>query len=441
MNLLLLSLMLGQDPVPPAPEAVVASAAEAPRTAPARLEGQVWEVDAGTRGALVEDHRVPLVELRVQLPVGSYAPWFRDQHGGEAFTAMYYDPDGSLRAKADALGVTLWFNVTQQRSIVGMSCLKRDLPAALGLVQEVLANTAYDRKELKRSQQGQTIGWKTNQKDPDFRLGQAVALALYAEGDARLGPWEEPEPIERDVDTLVATRDALLRLPGRVIGFAGDLTRAEAEGLAKGLLPPVEVAPEGLRPTYVPLLARLGDQDVELDNLTQVYFAYAREGITWTDPAYAAFRVANHVLGGHFFSRLYVALRHEGGETYGAYTRGGPAVAPEPYSLNTFTRVENREVTEAKLRRVLADFHAGGITETELEEAKSTLTGELLFDQQAPGDVLDETLWELALGLPQGFERRQVELAQRLTKTEVDAFITSFYDPKHFIMIRVVPAE
>lgn len=440
MSMLLLSFLLGQEPAAvPAPEAEPVVLRTPPPPEAPRLQAQVWAQDAATQVALVEDHRVPLVELRLQLPAGSYSAWFRDNAGGEAFTAMYYDPEGRLRAQADALGVTLWFNVTQQRAIVGMSCLKRDLPAAVDLLRQVLANTDYDRKELKRSQQGQTIGWKTNLKDPDFRLGQAVAQALYAEGDARLGPWQEPERVERDVDTLVATRDALLALPGRAIGLAGDLTRAEAEAVAAGILPPAGAAPAGLSPSYLPTLTPQGDLDVPLANLTQVYFAYARQGITWSDPSYPAFRLANHILGGHFFSRLYVALRHEGGETYGAYTRGGPAVAPEPYSLNTFTRVENREVTEAKLRRVLSELHAGGVTAEELDDAKSTLKGELLFGQQAPGDVLDEALWELALGLPPGYEAQQVAAAQALSVEEVNQFITGFYDPKNFVMIRVIP--
>ena len=37
-----------------------------------------------------------------------------------------------------------------------------------------------------------------------------------------------------------------------------------------------------------------------MPNLTQVYFYYYREGLALNDPNFPAYRLANHVLGGHF---------------------------------------------------------------------------------------------------------------------------------------------
>ena len=44
-------------------------------SAPSTLAAPVqWKLDDGTAVFLVEDHRVPLVELRIQVPVGSSIP-------------------------------------------------------------------------------------------------------------------------------------------------------------------------------------------------------------------------------------------------------------------------------------------------------------------------------------------------------------------------------
>ena len=402
-------------------------------------EPEVWSLDEATQVVLVEDHRAPLVELRVQLPAGSWTPWFAENHGEEAWTLQHYDPDGALRARADALAIDLSLSTRQQRSLLSVSCLKRDLPEALDLVVDIFGNSAYDAAELKRTQKGRNIGWESSQKDPNFRMGAATAALLFDEGDPRRIPFSEPAKVETDGDTLAATRDAMLALPGRVIGFGGDLTREEVDALAGSLLPAAGEAPEGMAPEFLPLVQRPEALVEPMPNLTQIYFSYLREGPTWDDDDYVAWMLADHTLGGHFFSRLYVALRHEGGETYGAYTSGGGAAEPEAYALSTFTRADNKEVTEGKLRATLQTFYDDGITAEELTEAVGYMAGSRLRSLQAPGQVLDEAMWALGNDRPLDWEDQLIARAQELTVEDVNATIKAFYEPRKFTMLTVEP--
>jgi len=174
---------------------------------------------------------------------------------------------------------------------------------------------------------------------------------------------------------------------------------------------------------------------VKLARLTQVYFALAREAPALTDREYAAFLVADHVLGGHFYSRLYVALRHGEGDTYatGTIREGEPATGA--YGLWTYSRTAN--AIEAKLRGVLSKFHDGGITEEERADAAGYLKGRRAFNVQAPGQVLDRILWERSRGLDPGYRDALVERAAALPLDEINAFVKRFYDPARFTMIRV----
>ena len=62
-------------------------------------------LDPATTLVFVEDHRAPLVEVRLEVPVGRWSPWFR-AHGGEpAWEALLLDPDRQLLRRADALAV------------------------------------------------------------------------------------------------------------------------------------------------------------------------------------------------------------------------------------------------------------------------------------------------------------------------------------------------
>jgi predicted Zn-dependent peptidase len=191
----------------------------------------------------------------------------------------------------------------------------------------------------------------------------------------------------------------------------------------------------------VPPSERPRERTVPLDRLTQVYFAYGRESLALTDPDEPASRIADHVLGGHFNSRLMVALRQEGGDTYGAGVFDDGGVDPGTYGLTTFTRTENAEAAEAKLRAVLETLHRDGITEEERALAAGNVVGRRAFARQSPEDLLSVAMTERGLGLPEGFFDRQAERAAALTLDEVNDFVRRFYDPESFTLIRVRSPE
>jgi len=416
--------------------AAIGAAAEPP------FPVQAWSVDGETDGLLVEDHRVPLVSLRLEFPVGVWSPWARRAHAEEGFEIGLHDSAGALRARADALAAGLALSMDERSARLSASCLKEDLPAVLALVRDVLAGRDFDRRELKRMRKEEQISWESSEKDPSFRASQAEARALFAPDDPRRIPWEKPDKLETRVESLAVARDAVVRLPGRVIAFAGDLRREEAEAAAASLLPATAPAPSDIAPVFdrlAPARARESEISERIPRLTQVYFSLVRTSLPMNDPDYPAFTIADHILGGHFYSRLYVALRHEGGETYGAGTSDFEDVVPGPYGLFTFTRTDNAAATEKKLREVLRVFHERGITEQERADALGYLQGQRLFERQTAGQSLSRLLWERRMGLPRGFVDETLARASRLDLEQINAFITRFYDPREFFLVRVEP--
>jgi predicted Zn-dependent peptidase len=407
------------------------------------VEVRSWPLDRSTTLVLVQDHRAPLVQVVVEFPVGSWSPWAREQHAEEAFEIQLYDPDARLRARADELAAELSVRFGSRAATVRAVCLRDDLRDVVQLIGELLRNDRFDGKELRRWKQRAKLDWKSSQKVPEFVLAQATARTLFLPGDPRRMPYEKPRTMTTWPGPLAATRDAVVRLPGRVIGFAGALDEPAARELASSLLPealgeaPSRTAVELL--PLVPLGERPPEQSLTMSRIGQSFFHYGRASLTYADPAYAAFLIADHVLGGHFHSRMYSALRHEGGETYSAYTTGQGGTERQPYGLETFTRAENAAATEAKLRRVLQRFYDHGITEEERQAAVGFLEGRQPFSRQSPEQILDRYLWERRNGLPAGFHDALIGRATRVPLGEVNAFIRRFYDPALFRMVRVHP--
>ena len=399
-----------------------------------------FAVDAATEGFLVEDHRAPIVDIEIDIPAGTWSPWVRGGHVEEAWAFQNEDPERALRKRADALAADVELQMGSRSALLSVRCLKADLGETLVLVKDILANTDYDRDELKRARRQVAIAWRANETDVSFQMDQAAARALFAKDDPRRLAWEKPEPVSTDVARLVAARDALIRLPGRAIGFAGDLTLEEARRAADGLLPPpVSAAPPRLLPELRPLnpaASRKKEQSVGVRKLTQVYLSLWRDSLPWSDPRRPAFLVADHVLGGHFYSRLYVALRHESGDSYGAETEERGDVVPGNYSASTFTHADNADAIEAKLRSVLTRFHADGITDEERQGAIKYFLGHRAFSRQSADQILARHMIERRLGLPPGYLDDLNDRAATTSLDDINAFIRDFYDPADWSMLR-----
>jgi len=402
-------------------------------------EPQTWAVDSATTGVLIEDHRAPLVELRLVLPVGQWSAWPpRTYYVAAAWDLQFRDRSGTLRARTDRLAADVAFNSDARSFTFSASCRKDDLDSVLVLVRDILANRDFDPREVARRNRTSAIDWKAGQRDPDFMLALTARRLLWREDDPRAWPLK-PWIIGNDAARLAAARDSLVRFPGCFIGFAGDLTSAEAERWAVGLLPlsapcPPAVLASGLKPVR-PADQRPRDQVVPLPRLTQVYFKYVRHALRFGDPDWPALLVANHVLGGNFYSRLSTVLRHEGGYTYNASSSFGVEPDTTMYEIGTYTRTASADTVERKLREVLAVFRERGITEAERSAAVGYLQGRRAFLRQSPAQVLDRFLWERVRGLAPGARNAAVDRAAALSLDEINAFIRRFYDPAAFTMI------
>lgn len=392
-----------------------------------------FEAGAGTIGVLVEDHRVPLVDIRLQFPVGTASPWAAEQGAAEAFETAMADPDRALRRRADRLAtrITLWMDPWSAQ--IQASCHKRDVPLVLQLMRDVLDNERLDRGELKRLRREAGLARQLEQQYATVLLAKRAAELLFDVKDARRRAWDPPAG-SLVPQRLAQVRRELVRMPGRMAGFAGDVTAEEAAQWTALVLPPVAAAvPANTAPQFLPSATVLPARtEVRIRKLTQVFYWLGRESLPIDSPDYPALMVASEVLGGHFYSRLLVALRHESGDTYGASNRLPAGKETSLFALTTFTRAGNAVEVERKLREVLTRFHDDGVTAEELAESQGAISGERAFARQAPGQVLGGALWELSRGLPSGLRDELAAKAALLTVEQVDRFVKQWFDPARF---------
>lgn len=402
-----------------------------------------WEVDEHTRGVLVQDSRAPLVGVRVEFPVGTWSRWAEQADVFTAMAILRHDPDGTLRERSDRLAARLSSGAGRRQSYVEVACLEDDLPQVLALMREVLLNADFDHGELKRWKRGAGIAWRASRRDVRFRARQLIARTLFEPGDPRRKPYDGPRRVQTDPAALARIRDLVVRVPGRIIGVWGDIDPARAEMIARELGLPEADPDSGVAtaPHLRPLrpLAERDDATAGVPRLTQVYFGLGRESLPLNDPDYPASLIADHVLGGHFYSRVSVALRHERGDTYGAGIISDSDIEPGPWAVASFTRTANAASAQETLSETVRVFFREGITEEERADAASYLLGRELFSRQTPAQILARRMSELRLGLPDGFLDELPRRAAALSLEEINLFISDYYDPRGLRLLAVAP--
>jgi len=415
------------------------AALEPPPDADAPSAVQLFEIDAHTTGVYIPDHRAPLVDVWVQVPVGQWDEGLIDAGILEAWVDQTNDPEATLRTRADARAMRLAAGNKTGRSILYLGCLAEDLSEAKALLGDIFTNRTYDEAQFKREAKSNEQGWELDQKDPTTVRDRAVFELAFSETDPRQlerTPYDLPV---RDSEALADLRDRMLKTPGRYVAFAGDLTLDQAQEFATGLLPAADPSLVWTETPLEPLLERPARHVVPLANTNQAYLDYFQMGPTNRDPHYPAWLLAQHVLGGHFYSRISVALRHEGGDTYSASSYANVDNSPRPAGIVTFTRADNLEATEQKVKDTLATFHAEGITAEELDEAVRYFRGKALMRTQTPEQLLTSTMYNLGNDKPIDWHVQDPAPMEQLTLDEVNAVIREHFDPADFTMVVVVP--
>lgn len=410
---------------------------------PPGLEVREWAVDGGTHAILVEDRRVDRVVLVAQFPVGRWSRSARATGTDRAFLAQDLDVGRAFSRRADSLGATLALRFGPRAATVTVTVLSERLDDAVALVRDLLRNDAFDVAAVRRRDRARRIEFRQRERLPDHVAWRALVRAWLDESDPRLADWELPAKTPRSSAKIASLRDAVVRRPGRVVGLAGDVDRDHAAGIVSGLLPPIDDAlPDDAAPRIPPLReSPAGPARVGLPGLTQAYVAWGRPSVPLTSEDYLAFAIADHVLAGHFHSRLYRALRHDSGRTY-AVSSSFPA-SPDPgvYGIATFTRTEEIAGLEETLEDELRRFARDGVTPEELADAVAHFTGRRVLRLRTPEGILRERLREIRMRLPAGFLGTLPEKASRIGVEDVREFARRWYDPDVFGRIRVERAR
>ena len=407
-------------------------------TIPTPLEAPNWTVPApvtatlsnGVTVALVENHELPLVDVRAVFTTGSWT----DEPGKEGLAEATMDMLNEGAGELDAVGLSaelrkLATNLGTYGSLdtssVTMSCVKKNLEPSLDLWATVLLKPTFPASDWERLTKNYLQNVEQDRTDPDAIAWRVSDRVLYGNAyDGRM--WTEQSIGAIDTAAMKAWYDAHLVPANALILVGGDTTLDEMVPLLEARLAQWTGGEAAINPTVAvnqPQQTTL--YVVDKPGAAQSVIITARFIGDELDPHYWPVIVGNMAWGGQFMARLNMNLREEKGYTYGARSRTSSSLGPVLWNASTSVRTDATVDSVSEIFRELADTQAERpLSSDEIDYFKSSMLLGYPSRFETSEYLLDRTQSVWRYDLPADWLSTYISAVQGVTQEQANnAFI------------------
>jgi zinc protease len=359
----------------------------------AKAEINIQEVTSpgGIKAWLVEEPSIPFMALELRFRGG--ASLDRDGKRGamNLMTGLLEEGAGELDSRGfarelESLATSFGYDVGGDELSISAQFLTENRDASVELLRSSLIEPRFDAADVERVRGQVLTGLRSDTTDPDKIASKTFSKMAFGDhpyGSDQNGTIESVTALTRD-DLLAAHGDIFAK-DRLYVGAVGDITPEELGALLDRLLGDLPATGAAM-PEQADVTFEGGVTVVDFDTPQSVAI-FGHEGIGLDDPDYFPAVVLNQVLGGGSFeSRLMTEVREKRGLTYGVYSY----ISPRDYAATYMGQVasSNDRIAEAisVIRAEWAKAAAEGISEKEMNDAKTYLTGAypLRFDGNGP---------------------------------------------------------
>ncbi|AHY56512.1 M16 family metallopeptidase [Bradyrhizobium japonicum] len=293
--------------------------------------------------------------------------------------------------------------------------LKADVPLALDVLADILANPAFEPDELEREKNVivQEIG--AAQDTPDDVVFEHLNELCYPDqpmGRSLLGTAKTLRAFNRDM--LRGYLSTHYRGPDMVVAAAGAVNHKQVVAEVEKRFASFEGTP-GPKPQA----ARFGKGGAKVVHreLEQAHLTLALEGVPQSDLSLFSLQVFTNVLGGGMSSRLFQEVREKRGLCYSIYSFHAPYTDTGFFGL--YTGTDPADAPE--MMEVVVDIMNDSVetlTEAEIARAKAQMKAGLLMALESCSSRAEQLARHvLAYGRPQTVE----ELVARIDAVSVES--------------------
>ncbi|SEO72680.1 zinc protease [Salinihabitans flavidus] len=362
----------------------------------ARAEIEVQEVTSpgGIDAWLVEEHSIPFVALELRFRGGASLDAPGKRGAVNLMTALLEEGAADMDARAftrqtEEIAARFNYDASDDTVSVSAQFLTEKRDAAVALLRDSLISPRFDEDAVERVRAQVISNIRSNAKDPDTIAGMTfdrLAFGDHPYGSSRNGTEDSVSALTRE--DLQEAHGAALARDRIYVSAVGDITSEELGELLDALLGdlPEHGAP---MPDKADYQLEGGVTVVDFDT-PQSVAVFGHQGIARDDPDFFAAYVLNHILGGRGFeSRLMQEVREKRGLTYGVYSYLVPKDLEALYQGSVASANDRIAQAISVIREEWARMAEEGVTEQELEAAKTYLTGAYPLRFDGNGRIAD----------------------------------------------------
>ncbi|MEZ5852924.1 MAG: pitrilysin family protein [Hyphomicrobiaceae bacterium] len=381
------------------PRATVSARRAAPEQVKPSMKIQQVTSPGGIKAWLVEEHSVPLLAVRFSFDGGSSQDPAGKEGVANFLTAMMDEGAGDLdhtkyQERMEELAMRMSFTDDADVMYGSFETLTANRDAAVDMLRLAITKPRFDQEAVERIRKQLLSGLAFAAKNPDRvvqREWSALAFKGHSYGRPANGTPATVAAITRD--DLVAFRQKNFARDTLHVGVVGDISAAELGVLldrvfgdlpAKADITPVgDAAPDAKDKLKI----------IEMD-VPQSVVRFGMNALPRKDKDFMAAYVLNQILGGGgFASRLMEEVREKRGLAYSVYSYIQPMRRASIFAGGVATKNEAVAQSIDVIKQELTRMAADGPSQTELDNAKSYLTGSFPLQLDTNAKIANRLLW------------------------------------------------
>lgn len=411
---------------------------------------ETWTTPAGARVFFVENHDLPILDVSVDFSAGS--SFDRREKSGAAALTQYmlrFGADGltedQIANRIADVGAQLSGRFDLDRGGLGVRTLAsvREREAAIEVLAQVLQSPSFPPDIVEREKTRIVAGLKESDTKPETIAAKAFYANVYGDHPYAMPASGTPETVSGiRRDDLLEFYRAHYNAPRAVVAIMGDVTRGEADAIARRLTDGLPKAPaDGTPLPAVTPLTKAAENRIT-HPATQSHILMGAPGMRRDDPDYFALFVGNYVLGGGgFVSRFTEEVRSKRGLAYSVYSTFNPLRFEGPFQIGLQTKKEQSGEALDVVRVTLKEFIASGPTEQELRAAKQNIVGSFPLRVDSNKKIHDYLALIGYYDLPLDYLNEFPKNVQRVTAEDVKRAFAKRVNPNALVTVVVGAPE
>ncbi len=394
-------------------------------------------LDNGIILYLVEDHRLPMINLSARIGVGAVNEQ-ADKIGMASIMGSVMRTGGSTNMPGDeidetleGIGASVETGVGRVSGFASMSVLKDNLDTALPILADVLMNPAFpeDKIELVKVSARSTIA-RRNDDPTNMGFREFSKLIYGAESVyARHTEYATIDAITRD--DLVAFHQAWYHPDNTMFGVWGDFDTDDMVKKISEAFAGWEKT--GFKRPDLPGIDYTFDRSVHFvrkDDINQSTVVLGHLGGLMNNPDYFALQVMNDILSGGFSGRLFRNVRSEQGLAYAVFGIYSANYAyPGVFYVGCMTKSETTVQATRSLLHEVERMKTDEITEEELGLAKESFLNSFVFNFDSRREIIDRQMTYEYYGYPQDFLEKTKSEIEKVTAEDVQRVARKYLQP------------